>query len=101
MKYRFLGRSGLRVSEVCLGTMTFGVSVDEAAAKTVVDTAIDCGVNFMDTANSYSAGESENMLGKALVGHRRRSKCGPVSRQLRRQRLASQRTPHGPAQHRI
>ncbi len=70
MEYRFLGRSGLRVSEVCLGTMAFGVSVDEAAAKAIVDAAFDCGVNFMDTANSYSGGVSEDMLGKALVGRR-------------------------------
>lgn len=70
MEYRFLGRSGLRVSEVCLGTMTFGVSVDEAGAKSIVDTAFDCGVNFIDTANTYAGGMSEDMLGKALVGRR-------------------------------
>ena len=70
MEYRFLGHSGLRVSEVCLGTMTFGVSVDEAAAKSIVDTAFDCGVNFVDTANTYAGGLSEQMLGKALAGRR-------------------------------
>ena len=70
MKYQFLGRSGLQVSEVCLGTMTFGVSVDEAAAKSIVDMAIDCGVDFIDTANTYAGGASEKLLGKALVGRR-------------------------------
>ena len=70
MDYSFLGRSGLRVSEVCLGTMAFGISVDESAAKAIVDTAFSCGVNFMDTANTYAGGLSEEMLGKALVGRR-------------------------------
>ena len=70
MDYRFLGNSGLRVSEVCLGTMTFGVSVDDAMAKAIVNAAFDCGVNFIDTANTYAGGASEDLLGKALVGRR-------------------------------
>ena len=65
-----MGRTGLKVSELCLGTMTFGVSADEAAAARMVDAAIDAGVNFFDTANSYAGGESERLLGTALAGRR-------------------------------
>lgn len=71
MEYRRLGQSGLKVSEICLGAMTFGHGTDLAEAKRMVDLAFDAGVNFFDTANSYSAGESETMLGKALKGRRR------------------------------
>ena len=66
-----MGRSGLKVSELCLGTMTFGVTADAAAAARMVNAAFDAGVNFFDTANSYAAGESERLLGKALAGRRR------------------------------
>lgn len=71
MDYRRMGRTGLKVSEVCLGTMTFGHGTDEAEARRIVDLAFDAGVNFFDTANSYSNGESEALLGKALEGRRR------------------------------
>ena len=71
MEYRNLGRSGLKVSELCLGTMTFGHGTDEATAKQMVDLAFESGVNFFDTANTYGAGLSEIMLGKALKGRRR------------------------------
>ncbi len=71
MEYRRMGRSGLKVSSICLGTMTFGHGTDEAEAKRIVDLAFDAGVNFFDTANSYSGGESEILLGKALAGRRR------------------------------
>ncbi len=70
MDYRRLGRAGLKVSEICLGTMTFGNGADEAEAKRMVDAAFDAGVNFFDTANAYVAGVSETMLGKALKGRR-------------------------------
>lgn len=70
MDYRRLGRAGLKVSEVCLGTMTFGNGADEAEARRMVDTAFDAGVNFFDTANAYVGGVSETMLGKALQGRR-------------------------------
>jgi len=66
-----MGRSGLKVSEVCLGTMTFGHGTDEAEAKRMVDLSFDAGVNFFDTANSYAEGQSEILLGKALKGRRR------------------------------
>ena len=71
MRYRNMGRTGLKVSELCLGAMTFGHGADEATAKRMVDMALDAGVNFFDTANSYGGGQSEAMLGKALVGRRR------------------------------
>ncbi len=88
MKYRFLGRSGIRVSEICFGVMTFGGkgkwenlgAQNQRMANELVDMAIDKGVNFFDTADVYSEGESEIILGKAL-GPRRKdvviaTKCG-------------------------
>jgi aryl-alcohol dehydrogenase-like predicted oxidoreductase len=71
MEYRRIGRSGLKVSEICLGTMTFGHTVDEATAQRLVLQALDAGVTFFDTADAYSNGRSEELLGKALKGHRR------------------------------
>lgn len=78
MKYRQLGKSGLLVSELCLGTMSFGGQgywekiggLDQAAAQRLVDIALDAGVNFFDTADVYSYGQSEEILGKALKGKR-------------------------------
>lgn len=72
--YRLLGRSGLRVSPLSLGTMTFGVqgawgTSDEDAAK-MVDLYVEKGGNFIDTANFYSNGRSEELLGKLVVGRR-------------------------------
>ena len=71
MDYRRMGQSGLKVSEICLGTMTFGRGADAAEAERIVLAALDAGVTFFDTADGYSDGESEIMLGKAL-GKRRR-----------------------------
>ena len=71
MNYRNLGRTGLKVSEVCLGTMTFGHGTDEPEAKAMVDLCFDAGINFFDTADGYQIGESERMLGEALKGRRR------------------------------
>src|SRR3984957_8357172 len=71
MEYRRLGGSGLKVSEICLGTMTFGHGTDAAEAERIVHVALDAGVNFFDTADGYSGGVSETMLGRAL-GPRRR-----------------------------
>jgi aryl-alcohol dehydrogenase-like predicted oxidoreductase len=71
MTYRRLGRSGLRVSELCLGTMTFGHGADEAEAVKLVDGCLDAGVNLFDTADAYAGGSSERILGKALKGRRR------------------------------
>ena len=72
MRYRLLGRTGLKVSELCLGTMTFGTkffniaAVDQAGANEMVARSIGAGVNFFDTADVYSYGESEEILGRAL-----------------------------------
>ena len=70
MEYRRIGRSGLKVSEICLGTMTFGHGTDRGEAERIVDRAFDAGVNFFDTANGYSNGQSEIMLGEILKGRR-------------------------------
>jgi aryl-alcohol dehydrogenase-like predicted oxidoreductase len=70
MHYRNLGRAGLKVSEICLGTMTMGNGADQAEASRMVDAAMSAGVNFFDTANSYVGGTSETMLGTALKGKR-------------------------------
>src|SRR5258708_16961472 len=70
MDYRRLGRSRVKVSEICLGTMTFGNGADQDEASRMVGTALDAGVNFFDTANSYVGGVSETMLCKALKGRR-------------------------------
>jgi aryl-alcohol dehydrogenase-like predicted oxidoreductase len=70
MDYRNLGRAGLKVSEICLGTMTMGNDADQAESSRMVDTALAAGVNFFDTANSYVQGTSETMLGEALKGKR-------------------------------
>ena len=70
--YRLLGRTGVRVSPLCLGTMLFGGKASTADACDMVDFAIDSGVNFIDTANVYVNGESEKTVGAALKrnGHR-------------------------------
>lgn len=70
MEYRRVGASGLKVSEICLGTMTFGHSTDAAEAARIVEVALGAGVNFFDTANNYGGGRSEEFLGAAL-GERR------------------------------
>jgi aryl-alcohol dehydrogenase-like predicted oxidoreductase len=71
MDYRRLGSSGLKVSEICLGTMTFGHGTDTAEAERIVQTSLDAGVMFFDTADGYSDGASETMLGRALGARRR------------------------------
>ena len=80
MEYRQLGRSGLRVSRLTLGTMTFGGrgefrdvgATDLAGARRQIDIALDAGVNLIDTADIYSGGVSEEILGEALSGRRDR-----------------------------
>ncbi len=75
MKYRYLGNSGLLVSRVCLGTMTFGNSAwgcDEATSRDIVKTFFDAGGTFIDTADMYSGGDSEKILGKAIADLPRR-----------------------------
>jgi aryl-alcohol dehydrogenase-like predicted oxidoreductase len=80
MRYRILGKTGLSVSELCLGTMTFGGKSDmwraigvlgQKESTELVARALDAGINFFDTADGYGDGESEEILGKAL-GNRRK-----------------------------
>lgn len=70
MECRRLCRCGLKVSEICLGTMTFGNGADQDGAMKMVDVAFDAGGNFFDTANAYVGGTSETILGVALKGRR-------------------------------
>jgi aryl-alcohol dehydrogenase-like predicted oxidoreductase len=63
MDYRSLGRSGLKVSPLCLGAMMFGDQADEAIAR-IIASARDAGVNFIDTADAYAAGKSEQIVGR-------------------------------------
>lgn len=70
MIYRKLGRSDLRVSAICLGTMMFGDRTDAAEASSILASAVDHGVNFIDTADVYKYGASESMLGELMRGHR-------------------------------
>ncbi|MFW5642658.1 MAG: aldo/keto reductase [Alkalispirochaeta sp.] len=66
MEYRLLGRSGLKVSELCLGTMTFGRETSERESFGILDAFVDAGGNFFDTADVYSRGGSEEIVGKWL-----------------------------------
>lgn len=70
MDYRRLGRTGLKVSEIGLGTNTFGGRLDEAQSVAVVHRAIDLGVNYIDTADVYNRGRAEEFVGKATRGKR-------------------------------
>ena len=67
MEYRLLGRSGLAVSRLCLGTMTFGNETDRAGAFAQLDAFVDAGGNFIDTADVYSKGVSEEIIGAWLA----------------------------------
>ena len=70
MQYKRLGRTGLKVSEVCLGCMTFGEQADEEESQLIVDRAWEAGVNFFDTADAYTETRSETILGNILKGRR-------------------------------
>ena len=72
MEYVNLGTSGLKVSRICLGTLTFGSTrwrpymLDESESRPIIERALELGINFFDTADMYSLGVSEEILGKAL-----------------------------------
>jgi aryl-alcohol dehydrogenase-like predicted oxidoreductase len=105
MEHRRLGRSGLKVSSICLGTMTFGeskgfmkgVTSSDDEARRVLDRALDAGVDFLDTANLYSEGRSEELLGEWLGARRKglvlATKCrfpmgpGPMDQGLSRRHI--------------
>ena len=95
MQYRNLGRSGLKVSPICLGTMMFGGPTDEATSSRIIDKAREAGINFIDTADVYNGGDSEAVVGRAIadrprqLGSRRpssptRSATSPTTRGLSR-----------------
>jgi aryl-alcohol dehydrogenase-like predicted oxidoreductase len=70
MEYTLLGRTGLRVSRICLGTMTFGWRVEEQEARSIIKRALELGINLFDTANVYARGRTEEILGAALKDRR-------------------------------
>ena len=74
MDYRALGRTGAQVSPLCLGCMNFGDDADEAQSIAIIDRAMDAGINFLDTADVYSRGKSETVVGKALARDGRRDR---------------------------
>jgi aryl-alcohol dehydrogenase-like predicted oxidoreductase len=71
IEYRRLGASGLEVSLLCLGTMMFGDRTDAATSRKIIDAAFDAGINFIDTADVYKKGASEEIVGAAIKPHRR------------------------------
>ena len=70
MEFRTLPRTGLKVSRLSFGTMTFGAQTDEAAAHRIIDCCLDAGINFIDTANVYNRGAAETIVGRTLKGRR-------------------------------
>jgi aryl-alcohol dehydrogenase-like predicted oxidoreductase len=72
MNHRYLGRSALQVSPLCLGAMMFGGEADEATSQRIIAKAADQGINFIDTADVYHAGRSEEIVGRAIAGVRDR-----------------------------
>ena len=70
MKYRNLGNTGIKVSPLCLGTLNFGGSTAKGDSIQMIHTALDAGINFIDTADYYNSGESERITGQALAGRR-------------------------------
>ncbi len=71
-RYRVLGSSGVRVSELCLGAMMFGGPTDDAQARRIIESAAESGVNFIDTADVYTEGRSETSVGAAIKATRER-----------------------------
>jgi 1-deoxyxylulose-5-phosphate synthase len=70
MEHRRVGRTGLFVSRICFGSVAFGERLDEPDSLALIDRAVGEGVNFFDTANTYNAGRTEEILGKAIKGRR-------------------------------
>ncbi|MGC1119703.1 MAG: aldo/keto reductase [Candidatus Methanofastidiosia archaeon] len=70
MEYSILGKTGIRVSRICLGTMSFGWLLTEEESRPIIEKALDLGITFFDTANVYGRGRSEEILGAALKDHR-------------------------------
>ena len=72
MQYRRLGRSGLKISELVLGTMNFGHQTDKTESFKIIDAAIDAGINLLDCADAYAEGRSERVIGEALTANGKR-----------------------------
>jgi aryl-alcohol dehydrogenase-like predicted oxidoreductase len=72
MEYRILGRTGVKVAPLCLGSDTFANPTPEAESIAIIDRALDAGINLIDTSNSYAKGESERIIGRALAANGRR-----------------------------
>jgi aryl-alcohol dehydrogenase-like predicted oxidoreductase len=70
MEYKLLGNTGVKVSRLCLGTMTFGAEADEATSAAIYARCREAGINFFDCANVYADGRSEEILGRLIHGHR-------------------------------
>ena len=70
MKYRTVGKTGIRVSSLCFGTMSFGGNADELTSKAMFNRCREAGINFFDTANVYSGGRAEEILGQCMAGCR-------------------------------
>src|SRR5262245_26804096 len=70
MQYRQLGRSGLKISPICLGTMMFGGPTDEATSSRIIAKAREAGINFIDSADAYNGGQSEVVVGRAISNSR-------------------------------
>ncbi len=73
MEYRSLGRTGVMVTPLCLGTMNFGGPTNEADSMAILNRALEAGINFIDTANSYNNGESESIVGKFFKANQKRN----------------------------
>ncbi len=74
IEYRLFGRTGARVSNICLGAMMFGMRTEPEDSYAIVDRALDAGINFIDTANVYSRGRSETITGEALARNGKRDR---------------------------
>ena len=72
MNYRSLGRSGLKISPLALGTDNFANPTSEETSAQIIDRALDAGINLIDTSNSYAKGEAERIIGRALKANGRR-----------------------------
>jgi aryl-alcohol dehydrogenase-like predicted oxidoreductase len=70
MQYKRLGKTGVLVSEICLGTMTFGNEADEATSRAIMDRALEAGINFFDAAHNYNKGVTEEIVGRWIGPHR-------------------------------
>jgi len=70
MQYRTLGRTGVQVSQLCLGTMSFGGDADEAVSAAMYRRAREAGINFVDTADVYGRGRAEEILGRLIAAER-------------------------------